>query len=73
MELHTFPLYWDSTFEIALALIAAYPDVDLDDVGLEQLYQWVIALQDFADEPALANEAILTDILREWFEEVSAR
>jgi FeS assembly protein IscX len=62
-------LTWDATFEIALALMEAHPDADLESVGTEQLYQWVVALPDFGDEPALANEAILTAILRDWYEE----
>lgn len=64
-------LTWDATYEIALALAEAYPDTDLETVGTEQIYAWVIALPDFGDEPALANEAILTAILREWYEETS--
>ncbi len=65
-------LTWDATYEIALALAEAHPDADLETVGTEQLYEWVIALPDFGDEPALANEAILTAILREWYEESTA-
>ncbi|MBW4435704.1 MAG: Fe-S cluster assembly protein IscX [Pleurocapsa minor GSE-CHR-MK-17-07R] len=66
-------LYWDASYEIALALIETYPDVDVEDVGLEQLKTWVFSLPNFADNPDLVNDAILTDILREWYEEVSAR
>ncbi|MFW5692093.1 MAG: Fe-S cluster assembly protein IscX [Chloroflexota bacterium] len=65
------PLYWEATYEIVLDLMEVYPEVDLDAVGLNQLYQWVIALPNFADDPALANNAILTDILREWYEETN--
>jgi FeS assembly protein IscX len=50
-----------------------YPDVDVEGVGEDQLYQWIIALPDFADDPALVNEGILKAILREWYEEASAR
>ena len=45
--------------------------MDVETIGIEQLYRWVIALPDFADEPELANESILNDILREWYEEVN--
>lgn len=62
-------LYWDASYEIVLALIDAYPDVDVDSVGIQQLYQMVIGLPDFADEPSLANDSILNDLLREWYEE----
>ncbi|MFW5709682.1 MAG: Fe-S cluster assembly protein IscX [Chloroflexota bacterium] len=62
-------LDWEATYEIVLALIERYPDTNLDDVGIEQLFQWVIQLPGFADDPALANEDILNGILREWYEE----
>ncbi len=65
------PLYWDSSYEIVLQLIELYPEVDVEMVGTDQLYRWVIALPDFVDEPELANEGILNDILREWYEEVN--
>lgn len=65
------PLYWDSSYEIVLQLIELYPEVDVETVGTDQLYRWVIALPDFVDEPELANEGILNDILREWYEEVN--
>ncbi len=66
------PIYWDSSYEIVLRLIDAFPDVDVETVGTQQLYEWVVALPDFADDPSLANEGILNDILREWYEEVSS-
>ena len=66
------PIYWDSSYEIVLRLIDAFPGVDVETVGTQQLYEWVVALPDFADDPSLANEGILNDILREWYEEVSS-
>lgn len=65
------PLYWDSTYEIVLNLMELYPDADLDALGLQQLYTWVIALPGFADDPALAHDDLLIEILREWYEEQS--
>ncbi len=64
-------LYWDATYEIVLALIEAHPTVDLDSMGLEHLYQLIVSLPDFADDLELANEGILTEILREWYEEIN--
>ncbi len=64
-------LYWESSYEIVLALIQAYPEQDIEQVGIEQLYQWIINLPSFADDPALGHDGILTDILREWYEETS--
>lgn len=66
------PLYWDASYEIVLDLMEAYPDIDLETIGLEQLYRMILALPNFADDPALANTGILTGILREWYEEIGA-
>jgi FeS assembly protein IscX len=62
-------LYWENSFEIVHALMDAHPDTDVSSIGLEALYQMVIELPDFADDPALVNDGILKDILREWYEE----
>ncbi len=64
-------LYWDSSYEIVLSLMDAYPEVDVEQVGIDQLYQLIITLPDFADDPALANDGILNEIMREWYEEVN--
>ena len=64
-------IYWDSTYEIVLGLIDMHPDADLDAMGLQQLNQLIVALPDFADDPELANDGILTEILREWYEEIN--
>lgn len=63
------PLTWEATYEIVLSLMAAYPDVDPDSVGLQQLLEMVLTLPNFADDPVLVNDSILNDILREWYEE----
>jgi FeS assembly protein IscX len=67
-----FPLHWDASFEIVLALQRAYPTLDLDTVGLQQLKEMVVALPQFADDPALAHDGLLRDLLREWYEENTA-
>jgi FeS assembly protein IscX len=63
------PLYWDSAYEIVLALMERYSQVNLDDVGLGELQQMIVSLPHFADDPSLVNDGILTEILREWYEE----
>lgn len=65
-------LYWDATFEIVLALMDAYPDIELEDLGLRELSQRIVDLPDFADDPTLVNDAILREILRDWYEEMGA-
>jgi FeS assembly protein IscX len=63
------PLYWEASYEIVLSLMETHPDADLDALGLQQLFEWIIALPGFADDPILAHDALLTEILREWYEE----
>ena len=65
-------LYWDSSYEIVLALMEHYPDADLDELGLVELNQRIVSLPGFADDPAMVNDAILESILREWYEEIGA-
>lgn len=60
---------WDAIYEIALALKALYPEEDLEDVSLQQIFDWVLVLPNFLDDPELANENILMAIYQEWYEE----
>lgn len=62
-------LYWDASYEIVLTLIQTYPNIEIDTIGLKQLNQMIIELPNFADDPAIVNDGILNDILREWYEE----
>ena len=63
-------LYWDSSYEIVLALMEEYPEVAIEAIGLDDLNQRIVNLPGFVDDPALANDAILKAILREWYEEI---
>ena len=65
-------LYWDSDYEIVLALMETYPSAELEDISLDELTQRITALPGFADDPTLVNDAILKAILRDWYEEISA-
>jgi FeS assembly protein IscX len=65
------PLYWDDSYAIALALEQQHPGIDLEQVSLDMIYRWTIALSAFQDDRELANEAILAAIYQEWFEEVN--
>ena len=62
-------LYWDGAFAIARQLQAAQPQIDLSQVTLNMIYNWVIALPDFKDDPELANDDLLAAIFQEWYEE----
>jgi FeS assembly protein IscX len=64
-------LYWESSYEIVLKLMEHYPDVDLDTLGLQELCNMIVALPGFVDDPSLAHDELLTEILREYYEEVT--
>lgn len=63
------PLYWDSSYAIALRLMEEYPDAKPEDMSYQQLFAWVVALPEFADDPELVNDDLLQAILQEWYEE----
>lgn len=63
-------LTWDDSYAIALALVNEHPNVNLEEVSLQMIYRWTLALPAFDDDPALANDAILEAIVQEWIEEV---
>ncbi len=67
----TEPLNWESTFAIALALKEAHPEADLDNVSLNTIYAWTVALEAFEDDRALANDEILSAIYQDWFEHLN--
>jgi len=60
---------WESTYAIALELRRQHKDINIEEVSLQQIYDWTIALTEFEDDPALANDAILYAIYQDWFEE----
>lgn len=62
---------WDDAYAIALALKRLYPQADLEQVSLNMIYDWTLALPGFDDEPELANDGVLAAIFQEWFEEVN--
>jgi FeS assembly protein IscX len=63
------PLNWESIYAIALALKEAHPGVDMQNVSLQMIFNWTVALPAFEDDPALANDDILAAIYQDWFEE----
>jgi FeS assembly protein IscX len=64
-------LTWDDSYAIARALSAEHPGISLEDVSLEMIYRWTLALPGFKDDPGLAHQAILAAIYQEWFEEAN--
>lgn len=64
-------LSWENTYAIALALAQNHPIIKLEDVSLNMILEWTLALPEFNDDPQLVNDDILTAIFQEWFEEVN--
>jgi len=64
------PLVWDASYAIARALQAHHPNVDLEEVSLQSIYRWTLALPMFDDDPELANDEILMAIYQNWLEEI---
>jgi len=62
-------LNWESTYAIALELRRQHRDANIDEVSLQQILQWTLELEEFDDDPALANDDILYSIYQDWLEE----
>ena len=62
-------LTWEASYAIALELRRQHSDVNIEDVTLQQIYDWTVNLSEFEDDPLLANDDILYAIYQEWYEE----
>lgn len=62
-------LRWTDVYEIAAQLDEAHPDVDVANLRFTDLWKWVQALPEFADDPNRSNEKILEAIQMAWLDE----
>jgi len=62
-------LKWTDTLDIAIELEDAHPDVDPQLVRFTDLMEWVMALDEFDDDPEHCGEKILEGIQMAWIEE----
>ena len=60
---------WTDVREIAIQLDEAHPDADVVNLRFTDLWKWVQALPEFADDPNKSNEKILEAIQAAWLEE----
>jgi FeS assembly protein IscX len=60
---------WADTRDIAIALSETHPDTDPKTVRFTDLYQWVLALPGFDDDPKRCGEKVLEAIQMTWIEE----
>jgi FeS assembly protein IscX len=60
---------WTDTQDIAIALVEKHPDQDPKTVRFTELYQWVLGLEGFDDDPKRCGEKILEAIQMAWIDE----
>ncbi|UJF18964.1 Fe-S cluster assembly protein IscX [Vibrio sp. SS-MA-C1-2] len=63
-------LKWIDSRDIAIELVDTYPDIDPQTVRFTDLYQWVLDLEEFDDDPKHSNERVLEAIVACWLEEM---
>lgn len=63
-------LIWDASYAIAKALQEIHPNINMEEVSLQSIYQWTLALPGFDDDPELANDEVLMAIYKDWLEEI---
>ena len=61
---------WTDIYDIAIALADTHPDIDPKTVSFPDLYQWILALDGFNDDPQHCGERILEAIQAAWMGEV---
>ena len=61
---------WTDISDIAMDLADTHPDVDPLAVNFVDLRNWVMALDEFDDEPGRCGEKILEAIQAAWIDEV---
>jgi FeS assembly protein IscX len=62
-------LRWTDVTDIAIELEDAHPDADVVNLRFTDLWKWVQALPNFADDPQKSNEKILEAIQMAWLDE----
>ena len=60
---------WTDTNDIAIELYETHPDVDPMTLRFTELREWVMALDEFDDDPDRCGERILEAIQLAWLEE----
>jgi len=60
---------WTDSLDIAIALYDKFPELDPKTIRFTDLYQWVLDLEKFDDEPSKCGEKILEAIQLAWIDE----
>ena len=62
-------LKWVDSLDIAIELEDKFPDIDPTQIRFTDLRDWVLALEEFDDDPEHSGEKILEGIQLAWIEE----
>jgi len=62
-------LKWSDSRELAIELVGKYPDIDPMTVRFTDLREWVLALDEFDDDPEKSGEKIFEAIQMAWLDE----
>ena len=62
-------LKWTDSLDIAIELAEKHPDIDPRRIRFTELREWVLALDQFDDDPAHSGEKLLEAIQMAWIEE----
>ncbi|MGV3583381.1 MAG: Fe-S cluster assembly protein IscX [Methylophilus sp.] len=62
---------WTDSLRIAETLYDKHPEIDPKTIRFTDLMEWVMALEDFDDDPAHCGEKILESIQLAWIDEAS--
>lgn len=64
-------LKWTDVQEIAIELAEKFPDIDPKSLNFTNLYDWVLELERFDDDPNRCGEKILEAIQSAWIDEIN--
>ncbi|HEY0269099.1 MAG TPA: Fe-S cluster assembly protein IscX [Methyloradius sp.] len=60
---------WTDSLDIGIALYDKFPELDPKTIRFTDLYQWVLDLEEFDDDPNKCGEKILEAIQLAWIGE----
>jgi len=66
----TMKMKWIDSGDLAAELAQRHPEVDPRRLRFTDLYQWVLALPEFDDDPERCGERILEALQQAWIDEL---
>ena len=63
-------LKWIDSRELAIELSELFPEIDPKTIRFTDLREWILALDDFDDDPSHCSERVLEAVQMCWIEEM---